>query len=310
MLAIHKAKSLAEEGKKVLLLCFNVPLGEYLEQECSSSHGITAGPFLELCIAWLKAACVDVRREDTEDFYEILLPNLVAEHLKRLPSDFDAIVVDEAQDFKEGHWKAMQLLFKDFAESHFYIFADSNQNIYGGSAKYPVETPSFRLEKNVRNTNQIFQVVASCCMLDDTIRPSGVNGPPVELDFYKNSQDMLKKIETFLARLVKEATSIDDLVILGTKNQRNTCLRYGTKIGPFTLQEKHSKKPSLMTMSYRRFKGLESKVIILCELEEGVKDLREVLYVGMTRSTGMLILLVKESFREALESIGLSLNNV
>ena len=121
---------------------------------------------------------------------------------------------------------------------------------------------------------------------------------------------MLKKIETFLARLVKEATSIDDLVILGTKNQRNTCLRYGTKIGPFTLQEKHSKKPSLMTMSYRRFKGLESKVIILCELEEGVKDLREVLYVGMTRSTGMLILLVKESFREALESIGLSLNNV
>jgi superfamily I DNA and RNA helicase len=48
LLALHKAKCLASEGKKVLLLCYNRALGSYLMRECREFPNIIVGPSYKL----------------------------------------------------------------------------------------------------------------------------------------------------------------------------------------------------------------------------------------------------------------------
>lgn len=294
MIALHKAKMLSEHGLKVLLICMNRPLGGYLHREGNRhSSPFIAGPFLELAIAWLRKASVPFRRAETDDFYKCLLPTLVCDYLEYIPHDFDAIIVDEGQDFSESQWMVIEMLLKDSKNSRFYIFADTNQNIFDGNVNFPKDMFKFNLTQNIRNTNQIYQAVSSCCRLDTNIKSSGIDGPEVRLDKYQDEYEMIEKIENFLEEMITNGIKPSEIVLLGTRSQENTLLKHNMKIGPFTLVGKRTGSKDLLTMTVRRFKGLESKVVVLCELYENVMKPNEILYVGMTRTTGLLYILAQ-----------------
>lgn len=51
VLALKKARELAQDGKKVLLLCYNVPLGGHLVKSLKDARGdITAGTYHNICM--------------------------------------------------------------------------------------------------------------------------------------------------------------------------------------------------------------------------------------------------------------------
>jgi superfamily I DNA/RNA helicase len=67
----------------------------------------------------------------------------------------------------------------------------------------------------------------------------------------------------------------------------------------------------IVTMTMNRYKGLEAPVVILCELDDSVYrrdrlsfDLKDLLYVGMTRPTGKLIVLATGEVFEFLKRGG------
>lgn len=307
-LALHKAKLLAESGKEVLLVCFNQPLGEFLKRQCEGYSRITAGPFLELCMQWLSESGTSLQRRDDSEFWETTLPNEFARIIDRLSFRFDAIVVDEGQDFKENHWLALEMLFTESASAFFYIFADGRQNIYRGSGKYPVETVPILLWQNVRNTNQIFDAVKRVCALPGDIESSGVDGPAVQTRVYSDADDMRQQIDLILMDLVRKNFRSQDIVLLGTKSQRRTTLTHGSKIGQFRLVAERKEVADLLTMTVHRYKGLESPVVILCELDEDLKEnLKEILYVGMTRPMGMLYVLYETGSKKTMHDLGMPL---
>ncbi|RME22064.1 MAG: hypothetical protein D6800_11435, partial [Candidatus Zixiibacteriota bacterium] len=303
-LAVHKAKMAAEAGKSVLLVCFNEPLAAHLQQVCASHPTITVGSFHDLCMRWLDSIGRSYHREDTNEFYAETLPNLVVDAVDELPVRFDAIIVDEGQDFKDTYYVVLELLVTDPDTATFYIFADSGQNIYAGTRQYPMSLSPFRLEQNLRNTNQVFRVVKQACALPDDIRPSGVSGPEVQLVTYASDDTMIQTLESVLADLIAEGMTPSDIVILGTRAQYRTTLKYGRTVGPYKLVPTRDGRNQLLTMTIHRFKGLESRVVIICELDETLRyHEKELLYIGMTRSTGLLYLLVRATAEEHFRAL-------
>ncbi len=293
MLAIHKAKMLADQNKKVLLLCYNIPLCQFLKRECLEYSNITVGSFHNLCKEWLDEIDHSATETDSADWYAETLPNLVADNLEEIKHRFDAIIVDEGQDFKETYWLLLEMLFKNTGDNIFYIFTDSNQNIYEGTEVLPMTSSEYTLNQNIRNTNQVFNSMKKLNLLNDDIYPSGIDGPKVQFYAYNDEEEMASIIKDILGKLTKEHITAQDVVLLGTKSQKRTnILKYGNKIGPFTLVENTSSNREIKTMTTKRFKGLEKSVVIICELDEDkYLDISKSLYIGMTRSTGMLFIL-------------------
>ncbi len=307
-LALHKAKLLAESGQTVLLTCFNQPLGRYLQKVCVSHQNITVGPFLDLSLKWLDEAGHPIALDDSDEFWSEKLPAHFVAHVDQITPRFDAIVVDEAQDFKADQWVMIELLFRDPANASFYIFSDGDQNIYRGSDKYPLKEAPLKLWRNVRNTNQIFSVVQKVCGLSPDIMPSGVNGPSIRYVPYADAAEMHQQIDRVLMELVCDNFRSEDIVLLGTKSQRRTSLTYGSKIGQFRLVSERKESADLLTMTVHRFKGLESPVVILCELDEELThNLKEILYVGMTRPMGMLYVLYETGSKKTMHDLGMPL---
>lgn len=302
-LAVHKAKILAEQGNHVLLVCFNKPLSQYLKHECEPQPGIEVGSFHDLCFGWMDEIDIEVIVENTDEWWSDTFPNLVADQIDSINHRFDAIVVDEGQDFKDAYWVLLEMLLVNPEESVFYIFADASQNIYHGTATYPMTTPSVVLDRNIRNTNEVFAAVKHACDLPDDVRRSGISGPDVQLLSYSTDDDMLRVITKLLQQLVAEGIKAADVVILGTRSQQRTVLKYNIKIGPFRLIEIKESSNDIVTMTVHRFKGLESPVVILCEFDNQVRfNWKELLYIGLTRTTGSLYVLCQENSEQRLRS--------
>ena len=63
---------------------------------------------------------------------------------ERLGPRYDAVVVDEAQDFRAWWWPALLSLHSDPDEGLLYVFADDDQNLYGGTLRSRRRTTSAR----------------------------------------------------------------------------------------------------------------------------------------------------------------------
>ncbi len=303
-LAVHKAKMLADAGKRVGLFCFNIPLGEYLQKQCEAFSNITAGPIAELFTEWLTDAGHAPVYDDPQEWYDTTLPNLLVDHLDRVPHRFDAVIVDEGQDIRASYWTALELMLADPGNAIFYIFADQGQNIYHGRMNLSFTAVPYLLNRNVRNTNQVFTAIRACCEIDSDIEPSGVDGPRPELYRYGDDAEMLTTLENVLGKLCSDGITPNDIAILGTRSQERTSLREGSRIGPFTLTSQSRSRTDIWSMTTHRFKGMEAPVVILCELDDEPYRIDDLIYVGMTRTTGHLVALATGETHSRLKESG------
>jgi len=132
LLAMEQARRLAAQGHRVLLTCFNAPLGAHIRGELGPVDGVTVLHFHNLCRIWAREAGLDADQHDGEsdaDYWDVRLPGLLTEAVDLLDRSFDAILVDEAQDFLPDWIAALQLLLADEQEGLLFLFADQNQAI-------------------------------------------------------------------------------------------------------------------------------------------------------------------------------------
>lgn len=164
LIAVEKARQLAETMQSVLLLCYNRPLADALAAGVAGQPRITVLSFHQLCdrrIAEVRqVAGVDLLAEaqdafpgnDEKHVFEVQMPFALARSNEVLDTKYDALVVDEAQDFSDDYWFSVEELLSDPEEGVFYIFIDENQALYRKHANLPVEDEPYRLLANCRNT--------------------------------------------------------------------------------------------------------------------------------------------------------------
>jgi superfamily I DNA/RNA helicase len=116
---------------------------------------------------------------------------------------YDAIVVDEAQNFGNEFWLPIELLLSDTNQAQLYIFLDENQDIYRRSAAIPIPGEPMVLDRNCRNTSQI-HTGAYRYYKGGAVEHSAIAGVDVELMTAKDTASQARAIGRLVTRLIVE----------------------------------------------------------------------------------------------------------
>lgn len=304
MLAYEKARRLAEQDFKVLLTCFNVALAERLlwESEETRPVNLTIVNFHRLADELAQQAGLSIGPYNTA-YFEKILPERLLEAVDKLGPQFNAIVVDEGQDFDENWWLPLQCLLHDPDQGIFYVFFDDNQNIYRGAKNIPVEAAPFPLTHNCRNTQAIHQQLLQFYRSDIIPTAIGPQGRPVERHLYTNPADLKRLLRQTLHRLiVTEGVPAWDIVVLTPKSRERSHLWSLGPLGYFRLVDTPTDATGeVYCTTVHKFKGLESPVVILAEIDnDEAWHLPILLYVGCSRACNHLILLMANELSDAI----------
>jgi len=309
MLAEEKARRLARMGRRTLLTCFNRPLGQRMKDAMAGEPNIVAGQFHEICGTLLATSGRAVPRntarmssEDRQNFYDKELPLALMESMDAVDGlRFDAIVADEGQDFLSEWWSALEYCLNDIGRGTMYIFHDDNQAVHRAGPQLPDGFPTFSLDENLRNAEEIHTLAATRYQGGryESLGPSGGTIQFVPATPGKPTVDAISRI---LHRLIREeGVSPGDVAVLVGTSIHNSSFRNTKSNGAFRCTDLEQPQGHLVTLdTVRRFKGLESPVVVLCDLDE--QD-SEVVYVGVTRARSHLTIVGE---RTLLDSLGLS----
>ena len=307
LLAVSVAKQLATAGHRTLFTCFNRMLGEHLRASVGDVGGIKTATFHQLCVQTAKEAGIDLPPEDAgpgSPYFEHRLPEALAEAAARLGPRYDAIVVDEGQDFREWWWPALLSLHSDPDAGLLYVFADDNQNLYGGALPVGEEDRVGPISLNLRNTKQIGEFVSVFYRGEQQPIARGPEGEPVEILGYGDDEDLEHLLGVVLRNLVEEEhVPLEDIVVLTPSGTGKSRLRSKGTVEGYRLSETVEPDTVLAT-SVHAFKGLERPVVIIAELgDKHLEDLRQYLYVGGSRARNHLVVLAAEPVARELRAI-------
>jgi hypothetical protein len=303
MLAIEKAARLVADGFSVALLCYNSNLAEWIREAMVEDSRVGQRPFddEQLIVQTYHAFCAQVadwagvplppgKRDD--DYYNNKLPDTLLEAIDQTDRRFDAIIVDEGQDFQENWWLGLEGMLKQGKEGVFYVFMDDNQRMYNKLKDIPITEEPFHLTTNCRNTREIHEVLTPYSKARYTTNcegcPPGQEVETVEIGD-KGADDALKGV---LLRLVnEEKIRPEDIVVLTPRAMENSQWDEGDRLGTLHLTWNLDTTLSnrIRVSTIKSFKGLESPVVILTELDHVPSD--QELYVGLSRAKAHLIVL-------------------
>ena len=294
IMAVKKAERLAVQGKSVLVLCFNQLLAKHLQKELKAYPMVKAAAFFEFCIELLKLPEEQVGKyRNNPKLYSEVLPKLLKLYLSKTLFCYDAIVVDEGQDFTPEAWEVISLLVAEGGP--FYIFYDPDQNIFKRELKLPdFGIPPVVLTKNCRNTKKIFEALKPYQSTDSVILETAPEGA----DIHILNGDSRQLLERELDHLVMtEQIPLQDIVILGAHSLEHTSIGANPDVGRFHIVNRAAKVGAMEVayFTYMKYKGCESKVVILLDVDDADERWgnKNGIYTAMSRAVHQLIMIRK-----------------
>lgn len=279
--AMEKARRLAREGFQTRLLCRSNLLGEYLGRCLKGSERIAAGSFMSWCQETVAAA--GVPPPSMQDKWPDALLAALALKPSLVP---EALIIDEAQDFEEEWWAALQIVLP--SEAILYVFFDDNQRVRrGGAIPADLAVAPFPLTENVRNARPIWDTLSNYYQGAATVTPRGPSGPPVAVYPYADESEMARLLEKTLRRLiVTERIRAEEIVLLTPRSTDESAL-------PPLLERFDSPLRGFGFHTIADFKGLEASVILVAELDSSfaASPQRDALaYVAFSRARAHLLI--------------------
>ena len=300
VLAMEKARRLATTGKRVLLLCFNEPLAQDLRQKAVGFGVETFHDFCRRLAGRAGLSGFEARYPHVKDrrVYAEEAPLMLLEALARLPDErYDAIVVDEAQDFLADWWPCLDDALRRGREGTLYAFYDANQDIYEGGPPEALEVIEHKLVHNCRNTTRIAAYAAGLVGTEPHVKAGAPQGRPVETITCSSDAEVVRKVAARLDQLVlHEDIAPDEIAIVSTRTLKNSPFARDHRAGRFELVnlEDRERRSSASSPARRvvfetlyRFKGLERDVVILLDLP-GSRVTEKHRYVAASRARNLL----------------------
>ncbi len=307
MLAMEQARRLARQGYRVLLTCYNRSLAEYMRQALGECDAVTVAHFHGLAAELAQAADLDTERPSDiseDEWYRVRVPELMLEAEDKLGPQYDAIVVDEGQDFCSNYWAPLMLLLHDADEGIYYLFYDDNQNLYVSERQLPEGLSPIALNANLRNTRSIHNSFLPFYASEagDLPEARGPEGRPVEVTYYASYDELESLLRRTLHRLTAdEGVPLQDIVIL-TPYRNRGLLQDLPRLGNAQLVDELAAKPGQVSCStIHSFKGLEKPVVVMTHLELSTHlDMGTLFYIGASRAKHHLIVLASETLPDEI----------
>jgi AAA ATPase domain len=299
-LAAEKARRLAEQGFRVLLVCFNRFVAEHLRRGVADAETIDAFSYDALALSIVREAGVNLPAdppEENQGEYWNSLRQAFANCVEVASGRYGALIVDEAQDFQEDWWLPLQLMLEDPDRSPLYVFFDDNQRIFAVPKNLPVAGEPIELTVNCRNTKTINALVTAFYK-GGTLEALGPEGPPVDRHFYSTNGELLEQLDASIRMWIEQAeVRPDDIALLTAKSPVRSALWTVDSLAGVRLTEDPWERGRILRSSIHRFKGLERLVVAVTELDGARSD---VFYVGFSRPNVFLSIFCPESARHRL----------
>ncbi len=294
VMAIKKARELAGAGNRVLVLAYNQLLGGHLANSLKGVPGVAAATYHDFCVGHLRAAGRLPPQRGGDDYWTKDIPEAFAGWLQENPLKYDAVIVDEGQDFRTEYWVTIEEMRRP--DGYFYIFYDPAQNIFKTEMEFPVKEPPFTLTDNCRNTRGIFSELLRHTDMKMRLAagaPEGEKVVELSASTRHQSRNSLGKI---LDELVHEqGLKAGNIAIIGAHSMGHTCLGAAPGIGMFTISQDPTDGPDIVRYhTYMKFKGCEAEAVILLDVDS--RDERwndSALYTAISRARHLLYVIRK-----------------
>ena len=313
-LALHRALAFAREGKRTLFVCFNRELAAWIRRQVKEDPTtgefrdlLTVNHFHGLASDLAAEAGIDLRpvgggpRNDA--FWNDEVPDLMEQAVLDLDMAgqrvrFDAMVVDEAQDFSLGWWYALTQSLLAESGGPLYAFMDPNQSLRGEVQRPDIEFGArFQLTINCRNTKRIAAASASILNLQPGVFARAPAGNSLRVLRVGSSRQQKGVVMQELRSLMRrDDVAPGQIAVIGPAAKQNGSVADLPEIDGVPLvtsAEEWRDGGGILVTTARSFKGLEADVVILYDLGGfGQLFRREDLYVACTRAKVLLIAVV------------------
>lgn len=298
-LAFEQARRWSAQGKRVALLSFGRGLADTLRAQFAAvkrqHRPAFIGTFHQLGAAWGVVA----EQDAPSVWWTEIAPEemTAAAHALADGHKFDALVIDEAQDFADNWWTPLLASLRNPETARIATFRDDNQAVFGRRGRPELTFAKVTLNKNLRNTRQIGSAFAP--LVEQRPELLGGNGAPVT--FVSCAADeVIACADDQAVALLDEGWEPRDVALL------TTCHRH-----PVQIEQQNEDSGSywenlwsgddIFYGTVAGFKGLERPAVVVAVdgFREGVNP-RELLYVAMSRARDKLVVVGDpEVLREA-----------
>ncbi|ODR08047.1 nuclease [Mycolicibacillus koreensis] len=297
-LAMEQARRLGAGGQRVALLCYSRGLASYLKRITATwpprQRPAYTGEFHRLGAQWGAPEGPDESAVDST-FWEHDLPRQMAELAENLPDGqrFDAVVVDEAQDFADTWWDPLLTALRDPQDGGLFVFSDEGQRVFDRQGTPPVPLVSLVLDRNLRNTRQIATTFQP--LVDHPIRFLGADGPDVTF-VACGPEEAMDVGDDQVEALLEEGWRPEDVALLAT-GSRHPEQKARQADGYDAYWDSFWDVEQVFYGHVLGFKGLERRAVVLVVDTKGpIERARERLYVGLSRARDRLVVCGDPSF--------------
>lgn len=324
-LAFDRATHLAMADQKTLFVCYNQHLASHLRQvrdrHPNAGHlknHLKIAHFHQLAREIIEDAGVewdpDGSAESGSDFFVDEVPDLIeqAAYLSMEEGEdvqYDAIVMDEAQDFHSRWWEVLQCtLLKEAESGTLYAFGDPVQRLWDWApTKPPVQFQTkYNLRRNCRNSRWIARTSTTIAKTDAKFfKRSPLGGKPAI-----STVPTLAAMKGIVCKVVEDLLEQHDippsqLVLIGPRKFTTGSLAGVPNISGVELTDDTrawNRGDAILVTTARSFKGLEADVVVVYDLD-GISDVfsHVDLYVACTRARSHVHFLI--TGREMLADI-------
>jgi hypothetical protein len=323
MLALEYARRSAAAGRRTLLICFNRLLGDWFERQAAESprpQNLTAGRHFKLLRdAILRSSIASEfleqeQRGQTADLYENVYTMCGRMALEERAQPYDVLVMDEAQDLlRPGVLETLNVSVRNgLSNGCWAVFGDfQRQAIYSPETAEDLRAllrtfaPHFargRLTMNCRNTRNIGEETALLSgFASPPYRMGQCVGLPVDYHYYTSPETQRAALSGVLGRLLIDRVKPADIAVVSKARLPHSGVAGLDGGRAFRLVElgefvpARTRVPIIRFVTIQAFKGMESPVVVLCDVEQVTGGApQSLLYVAMSRARSQLTVLVHE----------------
>ncbi len=329
LLGLEYARRSAVEGARTLFVCYNRMLGDWIREQTASLDGITCGSFYRCLRELILASPLaeefkeQARSRNSHDLYNEVFPFYGELAGSETNAPFDVLVLDEAQDLlKEPVLNALNPWLKGgLAGGRWAIVGDfTRQAIYTGSGEDDVDSllqkycpyhARERLTLNCRNTRQVAEETGLLSgFFSLPYRLGRVEGLAVDYRYWRNADHQAQVLSRVLEKLLDDGVGPEDITVLSPRKFQDSVaytMAEGEQFGLYELRERNPKNNKIAWIPFSTihgFKGMESPVIVMCDLDTiDSEEPQTLLYVGMSRARSHLTILLHNKTQPAIAEL-------
>ncbi|MDN5687408.1 MAG: NERD domain-containing protein [Brachybacterium sp.] len=297
-LAMIKARNLTRRGARTALLCYSRGLARYFQLLATTwpvqERPAYVGLFHDLPVHWGAEAEGDFDGT-AATYYEEHLPRRLAELAAEQDQAqlFDAIVVDEAQDFADIWWDGLHSCLREQDEGVLFVFTDEHQSVFDREGRAPITLSPFPLDDNLRNTRSIAHTFAPLTPIEQNARME--QGAPVRYVECATA-DAVGAADDVVERLLEEGWDPGDIALLTTRSRHPEQKERIEHFGYDGYWDEFFASEDVFYGHVLNFKGLERRVVVLAINGFGSAERApQLLYVGLSRARSLLVVVGEQT---------------